>query len=181
MKKVLILLAVVIFASCADEQDPFEWSKDRIGGLTKDIQVRQLDSVFANDSIVRSVAGDEFVNGPNAIEIYEKGGVHLLTLTPYEAMDSTSTIENVRVRDNRYTTEKGITIDSNFKQISEAYNVSSIDNMINSAAVWINDENFYFTIDKDQLPADVKYDISAAIEKSMVPDTATPQYVFISW
>ena len=180
MKNIFLVL-VVTFASCADEQqDPFEWNKDRVGMLTKDAQVYQIDSLFAMDSIVNPVKGDEFANGPNTIEIYEKGGKHLLSLTPYEA-DSTSTIENIRIHDNRYVTAKGITKDSDFKTISEAYNVSSIDNMINSAVIWVNDENFYFTVDKELLPAEVKFDFSAKIEKTMIPDTATPEYVFVSW
>lgn len=182
MKKIIFLVVtVVVFASCAEEkQDPFEWNKERIGMLTKDAQVYQIDSLFAMDSIINPIKGDEFANGPAVIEIYEKGGKHLLSLTPYEA-DSTSTIENVRVRDNRYTTAKGITIDSDFKSISTAYKVSSIDNMINSAVVWISDENFYFTIDKEDLPQEVKFDVTAKVEKTMIPDTSTPEFVFISW
>ncbi|BAO55527.1 hypothetical protein [Nonlabens marinus] len=176
----LLVLVVVVFASCEKEQDPFEWNKDRIGMLTKDSKVYQIDSLFANDSIVTSTNGDEFMNGPNAIEIFEKGGTHLLTLTPYDS-DSTSTIENVRVRDERFATAKGVTIKSDFKTINEAYKVGDIDNMINSAVIWVNEENFYFTISKDVLPAETKFDITAPIEKTMIPDTATPEFVFISW
>ncbi len=181
MKKLVLLIAVcLVIASCGKEQDPFEWSPERIGMLTKDAMVYQLDSLFAMDSIVNPVKGDEFASGPNAIEIYEKGGKHLLTLTPYDT-DSTATIENVRIRDNRYMTAAGITIDSDFKSISTAYKVSSIDNMFNSAVLWINDQNFYFTIDKETLPQEVKFDVTATIEETMIPDTATPEYVFISW
>lgn len=180
-KILLIVITVVVFASCADEkQDPFEWNKDRVGMLTKDAQVYQLDSLFAMDSIVNPIMGDEFANGPSSIEVYEKGGKHLLTLSPYE-MDSTSTIENVRIRDNRYTTAKGINMDSDFKAITTAYKISSIDNMINSAVIWVNDENFYFTVDKENLPQEVKFDVSAPIETTMIPDTAKPEFVFVSW
>ncbi len=177
---VLVIIIAASIVGCSKEQDPFEWNKDRIGLLTKETMVYQLDSLYANDSIVNPVKGDEFANGPNAIEVYEKGGKHLLTLTPYEA-DSTATIENIRIRDNRYKTAAGITIDSDFKTISSAYEVSSIDNMINSAVIWVNDENFYFTIDKERLPQEVKFDVSATIEQTMIPDDATPEYVFISW
>ncbi|KQC34381.1 MULTISPECIES: hypothetical protein [Nonlabens] len=181
MKKLLfILVTITVLASCAEEQDPFEWNKDRIGMLTKDAMVYQIDSLFAMDSIVNPVQDDEYANGPNVIEIYEKGGKHLLSLTPYES-DSTSTIENIRVRDNRYVTAEGISIDSDFKTISDTYKVSSIDNMINSAVIWVDEQNFYFTIDKEELPAEVTYDVSATIEKTMIPDTAKPEYVFISW
>lgn len=181
MKKTFLLLALVIAASsCTKKQDPFEWNKERVGHLTKTMMVYQLDSLYANDSLVKNIKGDEFSNGPSPIEIYEKGGKHLLTLTPLE-VDSTSTIEYVRVRDNRFKTAEGITIESDFKTINAAYSISSIDNMIKDAVVRVNDQNFYFTIDKDLLPTDVKFDMSATIEKSMIPDTATPKYVFVSW
>jgi hypothetical protein len=181
MKRIfLLVLVIVVFASCKNEQDPFEWNKDRIGMLNKDSKVYQLDSLFANDSIVKAPKGDEFISGPDAIEIYEKGGKHLLTLTPYD-MDSTSVIENVRVRDERFTTAKGININSDFKTINDAYKVGSIDNMINSAVIWVDEENFYFTINKNVLPAEVKFDIAAPIDKTMIPDTAKPEFVFISW
>ncbi|WP_194850841.1 hypothetical protein [Nonlabens antarcticus] len=181
MKRIfLLVLIVVVFASCKDEQDPFEWNKDRVGMLTKDTQVYQLDSLYANDSIVKASNDAEFTSGQNAIEIFEKGGKHLLTLTPYKK-DSTSTIENVRVRDERFTTAKGVNINSDFKTINEAYKIGSIDNMINSAVVWVNEENFYFTIKNDVLPSEVKFDIAAPIDKTMIPDTAKPEFVFISW
>jgi PBP1b-binding outer membrane lipoprotein LpoB len=181
MKKIfLLVLVIVVFASCQDEQDPFEWNKDRIGMLTKESKVYQLDSLFANDSIVRAPNSDELMSTPDAIEIYEKGGKHLLTLSPYKA-DSTSVIENVRVRDERFTTAKGININSDFKTINEAYKIGSIDNMINSAVVWVNEENFYFTIKKDLLPSAVKFDIAAPIDKNMIPDSAKPEFVFINW
>lgn len=179
-KSLFFLLTIVVLSSCAEEQDPFEWNKERVGMLTKDAKVYQIDSLFAMDSIVNPAKGEEQSSDPGTIEIFEKGGKHLLSLTPYDS-DSTSTIENVRIYDNRYTTASGITIDSDFKTISEAYSVSSIDNMINSAVIWINEENFYFTIDKEDLPSEVSFDMTATIEKTMIPDTAKPEYVFISW
>ncbi|MFT6096388.1 MAG: hypothetical protein ACJAXY_000136 [Nonlabens sp.] len=182
MKKVIALIAVILaLASCTKKQDPFEWSKNRVGHLTSDMKVYQLDSIYANDSIVRAVKGDEFSNGANLIEIFEKGGAHLLTLTPNQALDSTATIENIIIRDERFTTIKGITKSSSFKDINAAYKINSVDNMIDDAVIWVNDENFYFSISKDKLPTDVKFDINASIEKTMIPDDTKPQYLFVSW
>ena len=49
------------------------------------------------------------------------------------------------------------------------------------AVVWVNDENFYFTINKKELPSEVEFDATSTIEKTMIPDTASPEFVFISW
>lgn len=181
MKKVLLVLAaVVVLASCEKKQDPFEWNKTRVGHVTDSTMVYQLDALYANDSLVKSVKGDAFSNGPSDIEVYEKGGKHLLTLSPVED-DSTSTIEYIKIHDARYKTAKGITIASNFKQISDAYKVSGIENMIMDAVVRVNDENFYFTVEKSQLPTDLQFDMNATIEKSMIPDDATVHKMIISW
>ncbi|WP_438961976.1 hypothetical protein [Nonlabens sp.] len=45
----------------------------------------------------------------------------------------------------------------------------------------VNDQNFYYTVDKELLPSEVRFDMSATIEKTMIPDTAQPKYVFVSW
>lgn len=181
MKNFLIALAAIIaLASCNQEQNPFEWSKNRIGHITDSTQVYQLEALFKNDSIVKPIKGDEFSNGPADIEIYEKGGKHLLTLTPVEE-DSTATIEYIKIHDERYTTSKGINIKSSFKQINEAYKVNSIDNMIMDAVIHVDDENFYFTIDKDDLPNEVKFDMNATIEKNMIPDHVVPMSMLVTW
>ena len=182
MKKVLFILSTVLaFSSCSKEPDHFLWNKDQIGHITKETKVYQLDSLYSNDSIVNRIKGDEFSNGANEIEIFEKGGKHLLSLTPSEALDSTAVIENVIVRDPRYKTEKGITINSTFKEIDTAYKVTGIDNMIDDAIIWVDGENFYFSISKENLPSEVKYDMNSTVEKTMIPDATKPQYVFVAW
>ena len=182
MKKLLFIAVIAaVLTSCGKTQDPFEWNKDRVGLITKDTKVYQLDSLFANDSIINPIKGDEFSNGAADIEVYEKGGKHLLSISPLQALDSTSTIANIRIHDDRYKTEKGITINSTFKEIAAAYKISNVDNMIDDAVVWVNDQNFYFTVSKDNLPVEVKYDMSATVEKTMIPDNEKPVHVFVSW
>lgn len=181
MKKVLLAIVIIAgLASCEKKQNPFEWSKNRVGHITDSTMVYQLKTLYPNDSIVTPVKGDEFSNGPTTIELYEKGGKHLLSITPVEE-DSTSTIEYIKIRDERYKTAKGITISSNFKSIADNYDISSIDNMIMDAVIRVNDENFFFTIDKSKLPGDLQFDMNASIDKNMIPDDTTPNSVSISW
>ncbi len=184
MKKVfVILVAVVLIASCdnSQEENPYEWSKDNVGSITRETMVYQLDSLFVNDSIVNPMQGDEFGNGPGSIEIYEKNGKHLFSITPKEALDSTSTIDYIMIRDNRYTTAEGISLNSTFKEIDQAYKVTSVDNIIDDAMVRVDNQNFYFTISKETFPAEVRYDMDKAIEKTMVPDEVKPETIFVSW
>ncbi|MGB3590103.1 MAG: hypothetical protein WBA16_00320 [Nonlabens sp.] len=183
MKKILGLLVLVITAaSCSESVDQrFVWGNDQVGLINKETKIFELDSLFKNDSIINPIKGDEFGNGPNTIDIYEKGGKHLLSLTPKEALDSTSTIDYVLIKDDRYLTDKGIGLNSTFKQIAGAYEVSSVDNIIDDAMIRLKNQNFYFTISKETFPDEVRFDMEKAIELTMIPEEVTPEAIFVRW
>jgi len=176
----LIMLSL-IFVSCKKEQDPFMISKQNIGFLTDSTQVKDLESIFIKDSIVKFIKGDEFVSDVNDIDIFEKNGKKLLTLEPSQVLDSTAVIKNIQILDSRYKTEKNISILSTFKDINDNYKISSIDNLINSVVISVNEINASFTIDKKELPASLRFDMDLRIEKSQIPDTAKIKYFFINW
>lgn len=183
MKKTILLLSILtlLFTSCKKEQDPFLIKKQSIGLLTDSTQVRDLEIIFPNDSILKFIKGDEFTGDVNDINIFEKGGQKILTLEPSEALDSTAIIKNVQILDARYKTEKGISTLSTFKDIIDNYKVSRIDNLINSVVVSVNEINASFTIDKKELPANLRFDMNLKIEKSQIPDAAKIKYFFLNW
>ncbi len=179
-----IFFAMIITASivsCAKKQDPFLIEKHNIGNLTDSTQVKDIGSIFLNDSVVKFVGGDEFTGNINNIDIYDKTGNHLLVLTPNEALDSTAVIDNIRVIDSRYKTSNGISTLSTFKDIKAAYKINRIDNLINSINVNVNEINAYFTIDKKELPANLHFDMKITIEASQIPDDAKFKYFMINW
>lgn len=176
---ILILAATII--SCEKEQDPFLITANSIGKLTKDIQVRQMDSIYINDSIVNNVTGDEFINGGPEIEVYEKGGAHLLQLVPVEAFDSTSTIANIRIFDERFKTEKGLNVNSTFGELFSYYPISRIVNTLSSAVIFIDEINAYVTIDKKQLPSKLQFNTDVKIEATQIPDDAKIKQFWIGW
>ena len=182
MKNLLFTaMLILIVVSCKKEMDPFLVEKHNIGFLTDSTQVKDLESVFPNDSIVKFVGGDEFTGNINNIDIFDKTGNHLLVLTPNEALDSTAVIDNIRIMDPRYKTAKNITNLSTFKDIQNAYKVNRIDNLINSINVNVNEINAYFTIDKKELPANLRFDLKMTIEASQIPDDAKIKYFMINW
>ena len=140
-----------------------------------------MDSIFINDSIVKFVGGDEFTGNINNIDIYDKAGNHLLVLTPNEALDSTAVISNIRIMDSRYKTQKNLSNLSTFKDIHGNYKINRIDNLINSINVNVNEINAYFTIDKKELPANLRFDMKMTIEASQIPDDAKIKYFMINW
>lgn len=185
MKNILCvaLICTLLFASCSKDKtiNPFLIQKNHIGLLNDSTQVKELDSIFSNDSIVRYIAGDEFAGSVNTIEIFEKGGKKLLDLSPKEALDSTSIISSVRVIDERYKTEKNISTISTFKELKEAYKISKVDNLINAIVVSVNEINASFTIDKKELPASLRFDMDMTIDPIQIPGKAKIKFFMIHW
>lgn len=183
MRKSLLFLLLTssIFISCQKEQDPFLITANSIGKLTKDVQIKQLDSVFAQDSIVKLVNEGELYKSNNEIEVYDKKGKKLLLLEPVQAFDSTSTVGFIQVLDPRFKTLKGLNSESTFKEIVENYNISRIENTLSAAVIFIDNLNIYVTIDKKQLPAELRYDTQTRIQASQIPDDARIKYFMIDW
>lgn len=179
------LLSLIIFSvlltGCNKEQNPFEIGKQHIGFLTDSTQVKDLKTIFSNDSVVKFISGDEFIGSKNNISIFEKGGKKLLVLTPKQALDSTSVIESIQIIDPRYKTAKNISTESTFKDVSNAYKVSKINNLINSVLITVNELNASFAMDKKELPANLRFDMDLNIEETHIPDSAKFKYFFINW
>ena len=183
MKKTILLLIVMISfcISCKKEINPFLISKQNIGHLTDSTQIKDLESVFVNDSIVKYVSGDEFTGNINDIEIYEKGGAPLLILSPSQSLDSTSTIRTVKIVDPRFTTAKGISQSSTFKDIINNYNISNIQNSLRNIIISVNEINVFFTIDKNELPANMRFDMNLKIEAIQIPEEAKIKSFYLYW
>lgn len=185
MKKIVlsILIATIIttFSCQKDENDPFLITATQVGKLKKTTKVNQLDSIFKNDSVVKSSSDPMQLRGSNEIEIFDKDGSPLLTIEPSQAFDTTSTVGYIRVLDSRYKTKAGLNTKSTFKNIVENYKISRIENTISAAVVFLDEINAYITIDKKELPSRLRYDTDAKIRASQIPDDATFKYFMIYW
>lgn len=177
----LALIAIFTFSSCEKEIDPFLISKQNIGLLNDSTQVKDLKSIYINDSLRKFVSGDEFTGNINDIEIYDKEGAPLLVLSPAQSLDSTSTVRTIRVIDPRYATASGLNVNSSFKDIKDHYSISSIQNTLRNVIVSVNEINAYFTIDKNELPANMRYDMNLKIEAIQIPETAKIKHFYLYW
>lgn len=183
MKKRFLFIFTLVFLiiSCqTKEKKEFLISKTQVGPLTKHIQVRQLDAVFENDSVVIKRQNNIFENGTEII-IYDRDGKKLLRLDPVQSFDSTSTIDNIQIIDPRFKTNSGFGIESTFKDIVTNYSISRIENTLNSIVVFIDEINAYVTIKKEELPGTLKGVTDQHIEVSKIPDTAKINYFWIDW
>ena len=183
MKKIIftIIAISIVITSCNTEVNPFSISKQSIGLLTDSTQVKDLKSIYVKDSIVKKIAGDEFLGNVNKIMIFEKGGKKLLELSPKEALDSTATIRTIKIIDSRYKTTTGITMLSTFGDLKSKHKISSIENTLRNIVIIINENNTYFTIDKEELPSELRFDMTKKIEAINIPDTAKIKYFMVGW
>ncbi|WP_350293590.1 hypothetical protein [uncultured Croceitalea sp.] len=180
MKKLFLLLGLfmLLFSSCKEKDITFLITNESIGKLDKISLARDLELIYADDSIVKDTFNSKLGPAYQKVKIFEKGGKHLLTLTPSE--DSIPVIENIRVFDPRFTAENGIGLNSTFKDIQDNYTIKKIITTLNSVVIFVKETDMYFTIDKQELPANLRFGVNT-IEEVQIPGDAEVKYLMIGW
>ncbi|AXO80092.1 hypothetical protein DZC78_06700 [Olleya aquimaris] len=183
MKKTILSLSLLtlILSSCNNEADKFLVANQNIGLLTDSTQVKDLKNIFAEDSLINPIAGDEFSGTLNTIDIYENGGKLLLSLTPKQALDSTATISSIKIKDPRFKTDKGINSKSTFGDIKANYTITKIQNSFKSASIFVKETDAFFLIDKNELPAEFRFNMTKTIEEANIPETAAIKSFILGW
>lgn len=177
-KLLLLGLCIIFFTSCKEKDTTFLITNESIGKLDKISLARDLELIYADDSIVKDTFNSKLGPAYQKVKIFEKGGKHLLTLTPSE--DSIPVIENIRVFDSRFTAENGIGLNSTFKDIQDNYTIKKIITTINSIVIFVKETDMYFTIDKQELPANLRFGVNT-IEEVQIPGDAEVKYLMIGW
>jgi len=174
-----LILVTIISISCAKKQDPFAITKEQVGKLSASSTIQQLDSIYKEDSLVVIKGNSKFsYTKDNQYVVYEKGGKHLLTINP--SSDSIPLASNIQVFDDRFKTTKGISLKSTFKEISSQYKVSKIERVLNNVVVFFNEIDVYITIDKEELPPDLRFN-NNTVEAVNIPDNAKIKYFMVGW
>lgn len=183
MKKTLLIIGIVslAFVQCGKDSDPFLIKNGSIGNLNNEIKIKQIDSIFAEDSIVKISSSPNALETQGEVEIYEKGGKQLMLLSPDDETDPNSTIKNIQVFDSRYKTEKGLTPASTWKDVKANYTIDNIQTTINAVVVFLKETDVYLTIDKKSLPEELRYNMDLKVEASQIPDNAPFKYFMIGW
>ena len=177
---ILSLFVFAVFSACKQEKDPyFLITSDQAGLLERNSSIEDVENLYQSDSIVKDTMQLSLGIGNGKLKIYEKGGKHLLTLTP--GNDSIQNIEHVLIADPRYATAEGIGLQSTFKDIKDQYEIDKIVTSLNNIIVLLKDNDIYFTIDKQQLPAHLRYTKNRSIELVEIPDQAKLKYFMVGW
>ncbi|GAB5401187.1 MAG: hypothetical protein Aureis2KO_27720 [Aureisphaera sp.] len=183
MKKTLLLgaLTTLLFIQCGKEKDPFLIKNGEVGHLNKTISMKQVDSIYSQDSLVWLNPVKNALGSQGEVEIYDKDGKKLLMLSPHSETDANSTVGNIQIFDERFATDKGLTINSTFGELKTHYEIESVETTLKAVVVFIKNSDIFITIDKRELPESVRYTIDKKIELTQIPDSAKFKYFMIGW
>ena len=175
----ILCLFILLVVSCKKEGNTeFSITKDQVGKVTRATLIKDLETIFAEDSLVRKDPNMELGTSTSKIEIFQKGGDHLLSITPNS--DSLQTIENIRIYDSRFSTADGINMLSTFKDIKAHYTIKKVVTSMNNVVIFLKDSDLYFTISKEELPADLRFG-TTNIDVVQIPDQAKIKYMMVGW
>jgi hypothetical protein len=85
------------------------------------------------------------------------------------------------VLDKRYKTDKGIGLESTFKEVSNAYSIDNIQTTFSSVIVSFIGSEVYVTIDRKELPEDLRYGNIETLDAIQIPQEAPVKNLMISW
>lgn len=181
MKKLIITaIALIGLTACNNSKNDFLITNNSIGVLQKNTPIQKLDSIFAKDSIVNSnVEGELRYASSERITIFTKEGKELLEITPTTDEQGVKVIESVLVLSPLYTTEKGISLESTFKDVKGKYPDLEIQPSISSVLVTPKGQNFYFTFNKTALKT--AFDLTDNISKEDIEESAKITHITINF
>jgi len=185
LKKIIYLLLVsFLFIQCAKE-NKFLIEKGKVGYLTKETTVLELNKIFKQDSIVSNLLVDKLENedklfslGDDDYKIFSSEGEKLLEISPTKQNDSLSKIKSIQIFDRNYKTDKGISLQSTFKEINENYLVNKVETTLTSATLFIDELNATIAIDKKELGLNTFSREEVTLDQ--IPDIAKIKY-FTIW
>ncbi len=182
IKKIFLTgLVIFLFVQCAKERNPFLISNKAVGDLTIGMKIKQVDSIFAMDSIVRLSPRQNQSSSFGELEIYEKSGKKLLLISPLNNYDPDALIENFQFFDDRYKTVKGLNINSTFKDIKENYEIANIETTLSTVLIFLKDSDLFINIDKKELPENFRYNPNLVIDVTNIPNEAKIKYFMLAW
>jgi len=182
LKKIIALVSVtLLFIQCKEEINPFLISNDSVGALTRGMTIKEIDSIFAQDSIVKLYAQNEELPTQGEVEIYKKNGTKLVSISPVTNNDPDALISNFQFFDPSYKTDKGLNLSSTFKDIKANYKISNIETTISTVVIFLEDSDLFINIDKNELPENFRYNPNLVIDITNIPDEAKIKYFMLSW
>ena len=177
----LVAFISVLFIQCDEEKNSFLISNTAVGKLSKGMKIKEVDSIFASDSIVRLNSRNDELPTQGEVEIFEKNGTKLLSISPRFNNDPNALISSFQFFDASYQTDKGLNLNSTFKDIKANYTISKIETTIFTVVIFLEESDIFINIDKKELPENFRYNPNLVIDITNIPDEAKIKYFMLSW
>lgn len=170
-------ILALIFSACNDNSLIIDDTS--VGPLMQTTRVFELPQLFPGDSLAgRRIKGDSLTG---EVELYDAQGKMRMIIFPKDETDPKSELSYARIIDPKFTTKNGIGAGSTFGTLKNNHEVDGLDNAINAVVVSFKDTPWYVTIDKKELPENIRYDYASKIELAQIPDEAKIKYFFYTW
>ena len=174
MKQTLIILfAIIAFTSCEKKSKDFIIAKKQVGKITDSTTVAQMKEWYKTDSIVKNTEGQGAFEPYDEYKIIDKKDKKLLMIVvPVKTGDEASLIKYVEIKSDRFHTDKGVSIASDFGTLNKNHKLGKIDESLKNIVIYVDDLNATVNMRKDVLPLNVRNDASIKIEATLIPDNA---------
>ncbi len=167
----------LVFWACEDNSMMIDDTS--VGPLRHSSRIFELPDLFPGDSLAgRRKQGDSLIG---EVELYDANGKLRMIIFPEDETDPKSELSYARIIDPKFTTKNGLGVASTFGALKKNHEVNSLDNAINAVVVSFKDTPWYVTIDKKELPENIRYDYASKIELAQIPDEAKIKYFFYTW
>ena len=183
-KFILILIFCISLVSCT-KNDAFIIKKGQVGDFTSKNTAEDIKLIFKNDSISEnvntntSITNNSFLNSnEDEYLIYSTEAKHLLTIVPQKSNDSISKIKYVEINSPKYKTNKGLSLESSFKDIKANYTINKIESTLFNVTLFIDELNATIALDKKEIG--VNSSQSKEIVEGQIPDHAKIKF-FTIW
>ena len=172
MKKLIaVLVLATLMIGCGQENDMLI-AKSQLGKINKNTSIAELDKMFKNDSIEKFMANAELIR---EYRVFDMEGKQNLIFIPLIQNDSIKGLELVKIYNDIYTTEKGISTSSTFGEISGNYTINKIEPSFSAAILFVDEINATISLDKEDLNLD-EFDMRP-ISQGQIPDEASVNYI----
>ncbi|MCP4883261.1 MAG: hypothetical protein GY908_05685 [Flavobacteriales bacterium] len=168
MKKVIgFLFLSILLIQCGQDKDTLI-VKSQLGKIDKNTSIEELDKIFKNDSVEKFTASGDLLR---EYRVFDVDGKPSLIFLPKFQNDSINGLELVKIYAGQYTTEKGISTGSTFKDIVDNYSIDKIEPSFSAAILFIDELNATISLNKQDLNLD-EFDMRK-INQGQIPDEAS--------
>lgn len=191
MRNIFIILSLIlVFYSCRTaqnhrtdtEEKTFLIAPNQVGAIKKGMTIKDLYSTLPKNQIKKIKTKNELsADATDNFYIYDSQNRLLLIVSPETKNDEGSRISRVVIKDKRYKTTQGISLQSNVGQIRNAYENTDFIPSINEIIMFVPEIDANFEINPRNLSRNIWNDSTGMILADSIPATTTVTTLAIFW